>query len=160
MIKSTVSDTSLASLQLLVDEWRLKGEKIVFTNGCYDLLHKAHIQSLEDAKSLGDRLIVGLNSDSSIRALKGDQRPIVGEADRRYILSRLQMVDAVLLFDEINPVEIIRALRPDIYAKGGDYTLDTLPNAHEIVNYAKEIIITPTYAYKSTSQWIQKIKAL
>lgn len=120
---------SLSELQQKVTEWKAKGECIVFTNGCFDILHRGHVTYLEAAAELGDRLILGLNSDDSVRRLKGSHRPIQDEQARAEILAALACVDAVCLFADDTPFNLISALLPDVLVKGGDYV------AEEIVGY-------------------------
>lgn len=112
--------------------WRAKGERVVFTNGCFDLLHVGHVSYLEKARRLGNRLVVGLNSDRSVRALKGEGRPVIPEGDRARVLAALASVDAVILFDEDTPLELIRQVRPDVLAKGADYREDEVVGAREV----------------------------
>ena len=112
--------------------WRQRGERVVFTNGCYDILHPGHIRLLEQARSLGDRLILALNSDHSVQRIKGPRRPLVAERDRAELASRLEAVDAIVLFDEETPRELIARVLPDILVKGGDYKAERAPgNAAE-----------------------------
>ena len=112
---------STGEAENLCGRWRANGEKVVFTNGCFDILHAGHVDSLTAAKSLGDRLIVGLNSDASVKRLKGESRPVNGEISRAKVLSALEAVDAVVIFGEDTPAELLSRLRPDVLAKGGDY---------------------------------------
>lgn len=118
---------SRAAAQDFARACRRRGERLVFTNGCFDLLHVGHVRSLEEARSLGDRLIVAVNRDASVRRLKGPERPLVPEMRRAEVLAAFASVDAVVLFGESTPLRVIRALRPDVLAKGGDWKL------HEIV---------------------------
>ena len=118
---------SRVAAQAFARACRRRGETLVFTNGCFDLLHVGHVRCLEEARSLGDRLIVAVNRDASVRRLKGPKRPLVPEARRAEVLAALASVDAVLLFGETTPLRVIRALRPDVLAKGGDWRI------HEIV---------------------------
>lgn len=117
---------SLRDLTEQRQQWRRLNKKVVFTNGVFDILHRGHVEYLLAAKRLGDILIVGVNSDSSVRRIKGPLRPIVGEQDRAFILSQLAAVDAVCLFDEETPYDLIKAVVPDILVKGADYSLDTI----------------------------------
>ena len=117
---------SLDSLQARASAWRSTAQTIVFTNGCFDLLHVGHITLLEQARREGDRLVVAINSDASVRGLKGPRRPIVGERERARILAALAAVDAVVIFDEATPLRVIDSLRPDVIVKGGDYNEDTI----------------------------------
>src|SRR6218665_154300 len=117
---------SLKDLAHLCSGWRVKGHKIIFTNGCFDILHQGHIQLLLEAAELGHKLVVGLNTDASIKKLKGAGRPVQDEATRALIMAAQLYVDAVALFDEDTPLEMIRAIRPDVIVKGGDYTPETV----------------------------------
>jgi D-beta-D-heptose 7-phosphate kinase/D-beta-D-heptose 1-phosphate adenosyltransferase len=127
----------------LCSDQRAAGKKIVFTNGCFDLLHVGHVDLLERAKTLGDVLIVGLNSDESVRRLKGDSRPINNLQARAKVLLALQSVDAVVIFEEDTPIEILEIVRPDIHVKGGDYVADDLPEAETVRQHGGEIVILP-----------------
>ena len=136
---------------------RRKGKKIVFTNGCYDLLHPGHLRLLRFAKRQGDLLIVGLNSDRSVRALKGANRPIQSEKDRAELLSGLEAVDYVTIFGEKDPERLIRALRPDILIKGADWKGKEVVGAPFVRSYGGKVLSFPTVAGKSTTTLIQKI---
>jgi 3-deoxy-manno-octulosonate cytidylyltransferase (CMP-KDO synthetase) len=125
------------------NDQRAAGKRIVFTNGCFDLLHVGHVDLLERAKALGDVLIVGLNSDESVRRLKGDSRPVNNLQARAKVLSALRAVDAVVVFEEDTPVEILEIVRPDIHVKGGDYKTDQLPEAKTVRRHGGEIVILP-----------------
>lgn len=116
-----------------VRQWRAAGEKIILTNGCFDLLHVGHVRYLHGAKQLGGRVIVGVNSDASVRALKGEGRPRTPALERAEILAALQDVDAVTIFDATDVRELVRLLRPDIHAKGTDYTKDTVPERDVVI---------------------------
>lgn len=122
---------------------RKAGKKIVFTNGCFDLLHSGHVQLLAQARALGDYLIMGLNSDRSVRALKGESRPVNSEQDRARILAQLPYIDAVVIFDEDTPIELMQKLAPDIQVKGGDYVKEKLPEYEVMKKMGKEIVILP-----------------
>ncbi|MBC7913498.1 MAG: adenylyltransferase/cytidyltransferase family protein, partial [Pyrinomonadaceae bacterium] len=117
---------SLEKLSPFLSIWRFREHKVVFTNGCFDLLHLGHIDYLAKAASMGNKLIIGLNSDSSTAALKGPKRPITDQKSRSHILAALSFVDAVVLFDEATPYELIKAIRPNILVKGADYTVDKI----------------------------------
>ncbi|MBN1481837.1 D-glycero-beta-D-manno-heptose 1-phosphate adenylyltransferase [candidate division KSB1 bacterium] len=134
-------------------------KKIVWTNGCYDILHAGHVLYLQRAKRLGHYLIVGLNSDRSIRATKGPLRPIVNQNERAIVLSALECVDYIIIFDQDSPIEIIKDLKPDIYAKGGDYTLETInqPERRVVESYGGDIVILPGLKGSSTTTIITKI---
>lgn len=132
--------------------------KIVFTNGCFDLLHKGHIYYLEEAKSLGDFLIVGLNSDASVRKLKGETRPIKNIDNRLAVLAGLESVDMVVVFEEDTPIELITALRPDVLVKGGDYKIEDIVGADFVVAHGGEVKIIEFVEGESSSAIIKKIE--
>lgn len=136
---------------------KIEGRKVVFTNGCFDILHRGHVELLEKAKRFGDFLIVALNSDSSMKKIKGDKRPILDENDRAYILASLKCVDAVCLFDEETPAEIIDKLKPDILVKGGDYKINEIVGRESVYNIGGEVVIIPLVEGKSTKEIIEKI---
>ena len=138
---------------------RESGGRVVFTNGCFDLLHPGHVAYLEAARSLGDALVVGLNSDESVRGLgKGDDRPIVTEGDRAAVLGALRAVDAVVIFDERTPVRLMREVRPAVYVKGGDYRIEDLPEAEVAEEIGAEVRIIPFEPGYSTSALVEKIR--
>jgi len=139
--------------------WRLLGQSIVFTNGGFDILHKGHIESLDRAASFGDVLIVGVNSDASTGRLKPG-RPVNGQADRMTLLAALEVVDAVVLFEEDTPLELIKAVRPDVLVKGGDYRIDQIVGAPEVQGWGGRVeIITYEQGY-STTGLIERIHSL
>src|SRR5208283_3953923 len=123
--------------------WKANGERVAFTNGCFDLLHIGHITLLEQAHRFGDRLIVAINSDASVSGLKGPSRPIVGERERARVLAALAAVDAVVVFSEPTPMELILATRPDVIVKGGDYEVDTVVGAAEVQSWGGQVKIVP-----------------
>lgn len=131
---------------------RQQGRKIVFTNGCFDILHRGHVMLLEKARSLGDVLIVGLNSDKSVHRLKGAGRPINSQDDRAAVLDALRWVDVVTIFEEDTPQELITLVQPDVLVKGGDYTEDTVVGADFVRQYGGEVVIVPLLAGHSTSK--------
>ncbi len=139
---------------------RETGRRVVFTNGCFDLLHPGHISYLRAARSLGDALVVGLNSDASVRRLKGPLRPVVPEGDRATVLGALESVDAVVLFGEDTPVRLLRELKPALYVKGGDYKIEELPEARVAAEIGAEVKILPFKPGYSTSALIEKIRSL
>ena len=147
---------SRAELVTRVALWKANGERVVFTNGCFDLLHVGHITVLEKAHSFGDRLIVAINSDASVSALKGPTRPIVGETDRARVLAALAAVDAVCVFSESTPMELILATRPDVLVKGGDYNLDTVVGAQEVQSWGGQVKIVPIVPGFSTTRLIAR----
>ena len=136
-----------------------RDNKIVFTNGCFDIIHAGHVRYLTAAKNFGDVLIVGLNSDNSVRKLKGASRPVNNQADRAEVLLALKPVDYVIIFDELTAENLIAKVKPDIYVKGGDYTLDTLPEAKIVQSYGGRVEFVKLVAGKSTSNIIKKIEA-
>ena len=138
---------------------RAGGKKIVFTNGCFDILHAGHVRYLEKAKAFGDVLVLGLNSDASVRANKGPSRPINSEMDRAEVVGALASVDAVVLFDELTAESIIAKVRPDVYVKGGDYTIETLPEAKIVQSYGGRVEFVSLVAGRSTTNVIEKIRA-
>ena len=137
-------------------KWRSAGDRIVFTNGCFDILHAGHISLLDRARSAGDRLIVGLNTDRSVAALKGPSRPIVSELERARVLSALSAVDAVVLFDEETPLSLIQALRPHVLVKGGDYAADEIVGAKEVQQGGGQVVIVPLVEGLSSSEILRK----
>jgi D-beta-D-heptose 7-phosphate kinase/D-beta-D-heptose 1-phosphate adenosyltransferase len=136
--------------------WKGHGERVVFTNGCFDLLHIGHITLLEQARRFGDRLIVAINSDESVQGLKGPTRPIVGERERGRVLAALAAVDAVVVFGEPTPLEVIIATRPDVIVKGGDYNPETVVGAREVESWGGEVKIVPIVEGFSTTLLIEK----
>lgn len=143
-----------------VGRWRLLGKTIAFTNGCFDILHQGHIASLSDAAREADFLVVGVNSDQSTKRLKGPGRPINDQHSRSIVLASLLMVDAVTLFDEDTPLELINAVRPDVLVKGGDYTLDQIVGAKEVMSWGGRVVINPMVAGFSTTGILEKITRL
>ena len=149
---------SLEALKLRVENWKSSSEKIVFTNGCFDILHRGHIDVLAKTADLGDKLIIGLNSDSSIRKLKEDNRPIVDEKSRALLLAAFSFVDAIVLFSEQTPFNLITDIKPDILAKGGDYKITEIVG-HEVVQQnGGEVITIPLTEGFSSTNIIDKIQ--
>jgi D-beta-D-heptose 7-phosphate kinase/D-beta-D-heptose 1-phosphate adenosyltransferase len=145
-------------LRARVAAWRAAGQRIVFTNGCFDLLHAGHIHLLESARQLGDKLIVAINSDSSTRRLKGPTRPVVGEHERATVLAALAAIDVVVIFDESTPLELIRAVRPDVLVKGGDYTEDGVEGATVVRALGGRVCLIPLVRGFSTSELVEAAK--
>lgn len=141
------------------DTVRADGGTIVFTNGCFDILHAGHVRYLTAAEAMGDFLVIGLNSDASVRRLKGEGRPIVSEADRAEVLDALRAVDIVTIFDEPTAEELVRLVRPNVYVKGGDYSLDTLPEAKIVQAAGGRVEFIPFLEGHSTTGVIERIKA-
>ena len=136
------------------------GRRVVFTNGCFDLLHPGHVETLEKARRLGDALVVGVNSDRSVREMKGAGRPILPERERAEILAALESVDAVVIFDEPTPKEIITALLPEVLVKGGDWASDQIVGREEVEAAGGKVISIPVLAGYSTSAILEKIRQL
>jgi D-beta-D-heptose 7-phosphate kinase/D-beta-D-heptose 1-phosphate adenosyltransferase len=137
---------------------RRRGERVVFTNGCFDLLHVGHVRSLEQARSLGDHLIVAVNSDAGVRRLKGAGRPIVPARERAEVLAALACVDWVVLFRDDTPRSLIRALRPDVLAKGGDYRLDRIVGADDVLRRGGRVVRLRQVPSARTSQIVDRIR--
>jgi rfaE bifunctional protein nucleotidyltransferase chain/domain len=144
-------------LRLRAAEWRATGQRLVFTNGCFDLLHVGHITLLEKCREFGDKLIVGINSDASVQRLKGPQRPLVKEGDRARILAALAATDAITIFDEDTPLELLKAFRPDVIVKGGDYSEATVVGAAEVRSWGGRVEIVPTVPGFSTTAIVNKM---
>jgi len=149
---------SADELGVRVAFWKQHGERVVFTNGCFDLLHVGHISVIEQARQLGDRLIVAINSDRSVSDLKGPERPIVDETARARVLAALASVDAVTVFDDPTPLPLILAVRPDVIVKGGDYNPETVVGAREVESWGGEVRIVPIVEGFSTTRLIEKSK--
>jgi D-glycero-beta-D-manno-heptose 1-phosphate adenylyltransferase len=149
---------SLDSLLRQVARWRLLGKRIAFTNGCFDILHAGHIASLTEAAQHGDVLIVGVNADDSVKKLKGPHRPVNDEQSRALVIASLVMVDAVLIFGEDTPREVILAIRPDALVKGGDYKVEDIAGAKEVLSWGGQVFINPIVPGFSTTTIIDKIQ--
>jgi rfaE bifunctional protein nucleotidyltransferase chain/domain len=148
----------LPELLKLVGIWRFSGKSIAFTNGCFDILHEGHIASLSEAAAEADLLIVGVNSDASTRRLKGPGRPVNNEHSRALLLASLQIVDTVVIFEEDTPYELIVSIMPDVLVKGGDYTIDTIVGAKEVIANGGRVVINPIVEGFSTTSIIEKIR--
>lgn len=148
----------LPALQHQLRRWRLLGKSVAFTNGCFDILHEGHIASLSDAAREADILIVGVNSDDSTCRLKGPQRPINPQQARATVLASLLMVDAVVIFEEDTPLELIKIVQPDVLVKGGDYTLDQIVGAKEVMAAGGRVVINPIVPGFSTTGIIEKMR--
>ena len=147
----------LSRLLVRASEWRATGHKVVFTNGCFDILHVGHIALLEDCRRLGSKVVVGINSDASVSRLKGPSRPIVGERERARILAALSATDAIVVFDDPTPIHLITALRPDVLVKGGDYVADDIVGAPEVRSWGGRVVIAPTVEGFSTTNIVRKL---
>lgn len=139
-----------------IQQWRKSGQTVVFTNGCFDILHVGHVKTLSRARAEGDRLIVGVNSDASVSRLKGPNRPINPEIDRAVMLAALECVDAVTIFPEDTPVEVLEVLKPDVHVKGGDYREEDLPEAATVRRNGGRIVLIDLVPDRSTSAIIAK----
>lgn len=153
-----VQATPLEAAKIQVQSWRASGSRIVFTNGCFDLLHPGHVNLLHQARALGDRLVVGLNTDASVKRLKGDKRPILSETDRAAILNALESVDLVVLFDEDTPLELIKNLKPDVLVKGADYKPEDVVGREEVEAYGGKVCLVDLLKGYSTTGIAAKMK--
>lgn len=146
------------TLARLSEGWKVKSQKVVFTNGCFDILHPGHIQLLLQAAEAGDKLVLGLNTDASVKRLKGEGRPVNDEQSRALIMAAQLYVDAVTLFDEDTPLELIQAIHPDVIVKGGDYTPETVVGNDFVTSYGGKVVIVPTVEGFSTTSTINRMK--
>ena len=146
------------NLDNIIKKLKSENKKIVFTNGCFDILHAGHVRYLKESKKFGDILIVGLNSDVSVKKIKGESRPINPEMDRAEVLAGLEAVSYIVLFDETSPVKLLEEIKPDIYTKGADYTVATLPEAKTVLSYGGKIEFIKFLEGTSTTKIIDKIK--
>lgn len=145
-------------MNLQVKRWRLKSKTIAFTNGVFDILHAGHLAVLSKAAEWADILVVGINSDASVKRLKGDSRPVNDQASRALLLASLIMVDAVIIFDQDTPLELIQMIQPDVLIKGGDYSEDTIVGAGEVTSKGGKVVIIPLEKGFSTTGIIEKIR--
>jgi rfaE bifunctional protein nucleotidyltransferase chain/domain len=150
----------LAKLKTLRESWRKQGQLVVFTNGCFDILHAGHIKYLESAAALGDHLIIAVNSDESVRKLKGESRPINILSSRLYLLASLSCVDGVFPFTEETPLEVIKQLKPDVLVKGGDYKPENMVGAKEVMSWGGHVEVIPYVEGFSTTKLESKILEL
>lgn len=148
-----------AQLKAVLNVWRLLGKKVVFTNGCFDLLHLGHIDYLSKAADMGDKLVIGLNSDSSASELKGPGRPISDQISRSIMLASFSFVDAVVIFDEPTPIQLIELVRPDILVKGADYSIEQIVGADQVLQYGGEVKTIEYLSGYSTTLIEKKIKS-
>ena len=149
---------NIKDLAKIIKEWRLNGDKIVFTNGCFDLIHLGHLEILARSADLGDKLIVGINSDMSIKKIKGNSRPIIEEDSRAKQLAAIEFIDAVILFNEDTPYDLINILKPDVLTKGGDYKKNDIVGNQLINKEQGEVVIIPLTQGYSTTAILEKIK--
>lgn len=148
----------LDELCALIAQARQNRRKVVFTNGCFDILHRGHVEILRGAKSHGDILIVALNTDRSVRSIKGPARPVVPESDRAELIAALEMVDYVILFDELEPTRLIEQLKPDVLVKGGDWGRERIVGAEIVEAYGGKVAVVPYLQGRSTSEIIERIR--
>lgn len=163
MRRADIIETKILSLPEAIKkvyQWRLLGKTIAFTNGCFDILHRGHIFSLAQAAAEADYLIVGLNSDRSTKRLKGEGRPINDEQSRALVLASLLMVDMVVIFEEDTPLELIKAIQPDVLVKGGDYTEEQIAGAREVRANGGRVVINPIIEGFSTTNILKKTGAI
>ncbi|MEP7231696.1 MAG: D-glycero-beta-D-manno-heptose 1-phosphate adenylyltransferase [Ginsengibacter sp.] len=151
---------SIDQLNAQVNRWKLLGKTISFTNGVFDILHEGHVKVLTQAASFADILIVGLNSDASVKRLKGEERPVNNQDSRALLLASLLMVDAVVIFEEDTPLNLINTIIPDVLVKGGDYNIDTIVGAKEVMQYNGKVEVIPLEKGFSTTGIIEKLKNL
>ncbi len=149
---------SIEEAKKLVKQWQQRGEKVIFSNGCFDIVHLGHIDYLEKTRNLGDKLLVGINTDASVKRLKGENRPIINEYARARMLAAFAFVDAVILFDEATPKELIETICPNILVKGNDYSIENIVGADFVIKNGGEVKTIALVEGYSTSNIIQKIK--
>lgn len=154
----TVNQTYNLSPETKIFLKKMQGKTLVFTNGCFDIIHRGHVTYLNEARKLGDALIVGLNTDQSVRRLnKGPNRPINNELDRKFVLENLKAIDCVQLFDEETPLELIKTIRPNILVKGADYSIDTIVGAKEVIGFGGKVLTIDLVTGFSTTATIKKM---
>ncbi len=146
-----------AELKEIFSRLKKEGRKVVFTNGCFDLLHVGHIRYLRQAKAEGDILVVGLNGDGSVRSLKGKSRPLVGQEERAELLAALEMVDFICIFNESTPLNLIKALQPDVLVKGGDWNKDDIVGRKEVEGWGGRVVTASLVSGRSTRDLISRI---
>lgn len=160
MTKSEIVQSKICNVEEVkqkIDKWRLDGKKIVFTNGCFDILHRGHVEYLLKARELGDILVIGLNTDASVKRLKGDTRPVNNQESRALLLSSLLFVDAVVDFDEDTPLNLIEQVKPDILVKGGDYSVESIIGYDFVKSIGGDIITIDLVDGYSTTNIIKKV---
>jgi D-beta-D-heptose 7-phosphate kinase/D-beta-D-heptose 1-phosphate adenosyltransferase len=149
---------SIDAAKALISSWKVTGKTVAFTNGCFDILHPGHLFSIAQAAKEADYLVLGLNADASIKRLKGPDRPINSTESRALVMANLVLVDAVVVFEQDTPYELITTLMPDVLVKGGDYTIETIVGAKEVIANGGKVIINPIVEGFSTTNIIEKIK--
>ena len=148
------------TLKNKLEKLRKEGKKIAFTNGCFDIIHVGHVRYLREAKKTADVLVLALNSDSSVRAIKGETRPLVGEEERAEILAAFEFIDFITIFEELTPLELINYLKPDVLIKGGDWPEEKIVGGEEIKKWGGRVVIIPEVTGKSTTNIVEKIKKM
>ena len=148
---------SLIDAKLIIEEWKQYDKKIVFTNGCFDIFHYGHLHLLNHSKQLGDKLVIGLNDDSSIKKLKGIKRPIHNQHQRSFMLSSISFVDLIILFSQQTPMKIIKAIKPDVLTKGADYSIDKVVGQKEVIRLGGRVTLIPLIKNLSSSSLIKDI---
>ena len=148
---------SLIEAKLIIEEWKQYDKKIVFTNGCFDIFHYGHLHLLNHSKQLGDKLVIGLNDDSSIKKLKGIKRPIHNQHQRAFMLSSISFVDLIILFSQQTPMKIIKAIKPGVLTKGADYSMDEVVGQKEVIRLGGRVILIPLIKNLSSSSLIKDI---
>ena len=149
---------NLSNINQKINEWRNNNQKIIFTNGCFDILHQGHIELLSNCADLGDKLIIGLNSDESIKKIKGENRPINNEKSRKILLGALKFVDAIIVFSEETPKNLIQIIKPDILVKGGDYKISNIVGHDIVKENGGKVVIFPLVKNYSSTNIIDKIR--
>ncbi len=147
-------------LQTEIDALHRQGKKIVFTNGCFDILHVGHVRYLREAKKKGDALVLALNSDRSVQAIKGDKRPIVPEEERADVMAALEMVDYVTIFEELTPLALIETLKPDVLIKGGDWEEEKIVGRDAVLSWGGQVAVIPEIKGASTTNIVEKIRTV
>lgn len=155
--KASEKIKTLEEIKLELNKARIQGKKIVTTNGCFDILHVGHVRYLQEAKEFGDILVVAVNSDDSVKAIKGDKKPLVPEDERAELLAALECVDYVMIFPELNPIKFLEELRPDVHVKGGDYTLEKVIERKTVESFGGEMRVVSGVSGKSTTNIIKLI---
>ena len=160
--RKLISDKIMSPEQLMqrVNTWRTERQTIVFSNGCFDIIHPGHAQYLAEAAALGSRLVIGVNTDDSVKRLKGAARPVISENERCLLLASFQFVDAVCMFDEDTPLELIKSIIPDVLVKGKDYTIDQIVGADVVLQHGGKVETIELVEGFSTSSLIEKIKRI
>lgn len=149
---------TLNELKQIIGELKEKGEKIIFTNGCFDFIHVGHVRYLKGASRLGDTLIVAINSDNMVKKIKGSNRPLIGENERAEIIANFECVDFVTIFDEPTVEKLLLALKPHVHAKGTDYTKETVPERETVLSYGGDIAITGDTKERSSREYLKRLK--